>query len=38
MVLTLAEEPPVVADHHPPPVEFETRAADRRQVDLDSTT
>ena len=38
MVLTLAKKPPVVADQHPPPVELETGGADRRQVDLDSTT
>ncbi len=38
MVLTLAEEPPVITDQHPPPVKLETRGTYRRQVDLDSTT
>jgi len=37
MMLTLAEESPVIADQHPPPVEFEARGADRRAVDFNAT-
>ena len=35
MVLTLAQEPPIVTNQHPTPVELEARSANCRQVGLD---
>jgi len=38
MVLTLAQEPPVVTYQHPTPVELEARFADCRRFDVDAST